>query len=103
MAGGRVDSLGETGDPAEGSGGWEALGFPRDMPSGSNRGEDEVWAMGGLGDADCMLDRFVLKSLCRRWTMGLVGDADGGPGQELQLTGTSVSPRAFRAALASSP
>lgn len=103
MAGGRVDSPGETGDPAEGSGGWEAPGFPRDTPSGSNRSEDEVWATGGPGDADCPLDRFVLKSRCRSWTMGLAGDANGGPGQELQLTGTSVSPRVFRAALASSP
>lgn len=103
MDGGRVGCPGETGDPAEGPGGWEAPGFPRDAPSGSNRSEDEVWATGGPGDADGPVDRFVLKSHCRSWTMGLAGDADGGPGQELQLTGTSVSPRGFRVALARSP
>lgn len=103
MAGGRVGGPGEAGDPAEGSGGWEAPGFPKDVSSGSNRSADEVWATGGPGDTDCPLDRFVLKSRCRSWNMGRAGDADGGPGQELQLTGTSVSPRGFRAVLARSP
>lgn len=103
MAGGRVGGPGETGDPAEGSLGWEAPGFPRNVPCGSNRSEDEAWATGGPGDADCTLDRFVLKSSFRSWDVGLAGDADGDPGQELQLTGTSVSPRGFRATLARSP
>lgn len=103
MAGGRVGGPGEAGDPDEGSGGSEAPGFPRDVRSGSNRSEGVVCASGRPGDADCALDSFVLKSRCRSWAMGLAGDADGGPGQELQLTGTSVSPRGFRAALARSP
>lgn len=92
-AGGRVEDPGETEAPAEGSEGWEAPGSPRNVPSGSNGGEDEVWATGGPGSAVGTPDRFVLKSNCRSWNMGLAGDADGGPGQELQLAGTSVSPR----------
>lgn len=91
--GGRVEDPGETEDPAEGSGGWEASGSPRNVPSGSSGGEDEVWATGGPGNAVCAPDRFVLRNSCRSWSMGLAGDADGGPGQELQLAGTSVSPR----------
>lgn len=52
MAGGRVDGPGETGAPAEGSLGREAPGFPRTVPCGSSRSEDEAWATGGPGDAD---------------------------------------------------
>lgn len=102
MVGGRVEGPGETEDSTEGSRGWEAPGAPRNGPSGS-RGEDEVRAASGPGDAVCTLDRFVLRISCRSWNMGLAGDADGDPWQELQLTGTSVSPRGLRAALTRSP
>lgn len=103
MVGGRAEGPGETEDSTEGSRGWEAPGAPRNGPSGSNRDEDEVWVAGRPGVAVSTLDRFVLKISCRSWNMGLAGDADGGPRQELQLTGTSVSPRGLRAALTRSP
>lgn len=102
-AGGRVEDPEESEDPDEGSEGWEVPGSPRNVPSGSNGCEDEVCAVGGLGGAVCTPDRFALKRSCRSWDMGLAGDADGGPGQELQLTGTSESPRRLRAALPRSP
>lgn len=97
--GGRVEGSEEAEDPGENRGGWEALGSSGKVSPGLSGGESEAWTFEGPVGKVCMLDAFVLRRSWRRWSAGLGGAAGGGPGQELQLTGTWVSPRGLRAAL----
>lgn len=62
-------------------------GGPGEGPTG---GEGEARAPEGLVGKVCMSDMLVLKSSWRKWSTGLRGRAAGGPGQELQLMGSSV-------------
>lgn len=101
-AGGRAEAPGGIEGSGEGQGAWEALGSPVNMPLGPEGSEGEAWAPKGLMGKVCVLDRFLLKRSWRRWSAGLRGNTAGGPGQELQLTGSSVSPRGLRAALLNS-
>jgi hypothetical protein len=87
-----VEGPGGTEGSGEGQGGWEAVGSPGKVPLGSRGGEGKVCVPGGPVGNVCTVDRFVPKSSWRRWSAGLGGDADGGPGQEVQLTGASGSP-----------
>lgn len=101
-AGGREEAPGGIEGPGEGQEGWEAPGSPGNMPPGPKGGEGKAWAPEGLTGIVCMSDRFVLRRSWRSCSAGLRGDTAGGPGQELQLSRASGSPRGIRATLLSS-